>query len=690
MNSKALLTSLIAIFMVTNLSFAYDVNLVNALLHSYNVSDSQIASYKMYNTTYNGTPYVLVYGNGKPLFLVKAVVPYSFKLNSSNVSKIIKSYIVANSLEQVNGSNLFAQMHLYEDSSSTPLNDCLFETGLSTNNTCTLSNYCSSCSLVPICKKALGQTGGPSGPIGTGVMQLETAYDSLAAAYSAFYSATANLNVSNANQQISSIQSAFSTISSTTGTLGHNPLFPPPASSDYTQCLGYGSSTSNTVTAGPWYCNSVGFCAFLTYNTTLLATMQSEINSIGNLPLTDAQITAIAKNITSNENSFVAPILQAEQQHKLDIILNTTLANYTNITTGATVLLMHVDNTSISKALNILTSNYFVLTDDYLEINLTQYNKTVGSQLQNLTALYLSANALYSSIAGVADNNTALLLEAQLANPKNPDPKVSSLSFQQAQLNLQTSGKISNLSYTKATLFSINANAKSILAATFANPLVELARSIDMPIILAIEGPSQASYASKVSSVPLYSALVSLGIGIVVILLLTGLYAALHRQRRIRMDHRASRAWKLLFATVLAIVLIYVCATYVLASDANTTGTLSGFKSAVAGSANALIAVNGTPTQAMSGCATKLTNALAGMNKNVSIAYITGDKCVLNSGVRTTDSCLNSYASKNAPIIMLQSGSTSSVSVYSFYGTTLKLQGDDNFMNYCVATAFLK
>ncbi|MDE1824333.1 MAG: hypothetical protein KGH74_03470 [Candidatus Micrarchaeota archaeon] len=691
MNSRSSITALIAILVLANLSFAYDASSVTALLRSYNISGSTIASLKAYNTTYNGMQYVLLYKSGQPQFLVNATGTYSFVLNSSRVAAIITGYITANSLQSINASKLNAQMHKYENSSSGPLTRCLYEVGIpESGQTCTLANYCASCNFVPICKKALTQTGGASGPMGTGVIQLEAESSNLTAAFSTFYSATSTINASNANQQIVSIKGSFSTVSSVSTTMSQNPLFPPPATADYSQCQGFGSSTSNTVTAGPWYCNSVGFCEFLTYNSTLLTLMQTEISSISSLPLTTAQINKIAVNISNNENTYVAPLLNAQKQAQLNALLNTTLANYSIVVSGSASLLTHVSNSMISSALAALTANYNSTVDNYIDVNLTAANKTLGTQMRNLTRLYKSANSTYSGIAGLADNNTALLIEAQIANPNNQDPKVSSLSFQQAQLNLQVNGKISNLTYTKAALLSINANAKSILSTSFGNPLVGFTRAVDMPAVMAIEGPSQASYASKLSSVPLYATLVSLAIGIVVLALLAVLYVSLNRSRRIRIDSRSSRNWTMLFAFVLVIVLIYVFATHALASSANSSAPLSSFKSSVASSNSVLIAVNGTQTSAMSGCVTKISNALKGMNKTVSVAYLSGDKCTISSGIQTTDSCLNSYASKNKPIIMMQSANTSSVSIYSFYGTTLKLKGDDSFMNYCVAVAFLK
>ncbi|MDE1834248.1 MAG: hypothetical protein KGH64_02835, partial [Candidatus Micrarchaeota archaeon] len=326
------------------LAQSYSAPSVNTLLQGYNISNTIIASLIYTKVNFSGNTYLLASLSGRPSLLINTTGSvYSLVLNTGQVSSIIGPGIIQSSLKQINTTYLTVAMQKYNASSSGPLNRCLESTGLSTGATCTYANNCQACTQIPACggvtranfQSAFYATGGIYGPLAAGIMQLEAEYANLTKNFSRYYSSVRTLNASNAQTNVGLIEASFSNISTITSNIYQNPIFPPPQTADYNQCSGVGAGTGNVPTSGPWYCSSLGFCEFLTYNYTLLGNIQSYLGSIEALPLSQSQVSQTATNITEFESTYAAPILNQKEHEQALGIANTVLPGYNSFVSGS-------------------------------------------------------------------------------------------------------------------------------------------------------------------------------------------------------------------------------------------------------------------------------------------------------------------------------------------------------------------
>ncbi len=663
---------------------------VNGLLLNYNVSASSISSFTYTNISYQGNSYVLVYNKSVPSFLINSTgSAYTFVLNSSQIASIIQTSIVQQSLNEINTTYLTKSMKAYNQSSAGALSSCVTELGLDRQGaTCTIANFCASCSAVPVCRKVLLATGGPYGNFGAGVIQFESEYGSLQSNFSAYFSNIKSLSVSNAQSQIGKIVGDFNNVSTLTNFLNQNPVFPPPPSADYSQCVGYGASTSNVISnGGPWYCSSLGFCQFLTYNYTLLGNIQTYLNQVSALPTSPAQIGQIALSISTNENVYVLPLLSAQKLSQAKHIENTTLLGYNRTITSATLLLTHLSNKTLSTDIIRIRANYTQLSNNYVQANLTKLNKTLGSEYYNLKTAYGGLNSTYNVALGLASNNTVLLIELQTGN-NAPSPASTALSFRQAEMNQQLAGNISNIAQTDSQLKTINTQSKSISN----NPsfVQQSSRVIDAPVVGAILSSINAPYSTALSYAPILSIIPALIVGVIILVVLVMFRSSLTKNRRIAYNQRTARNWQLLFGFVIVLVLLFVLASYVTASGASTKAPISSFISAVHASKTVIIALNGTNSTSMISCATKVKNAITALNKTPQIITMSGIACNNGQPLETVDKCMSYYASHNEPVVIFTNSSADSISAYSYYGSVLSVNGDTSFMNTCIASTMIR
>ena len=597
------------------------------------------------------------------------------------------------SAEQVNATYLNYTMHAYIASSAAPITDCLAETGLSSGATCTYANNCQSCTQVPACggpnranfQSVFYATGGVYGAFAAGIMQFEAQYANLTANLTRYYAAVGTLKNSPTQQDINTIQSSFSAISSLTSVMGENPIFPPPQSADFSQCASGGSGTGNVITSGNWYCNAVGFCSFLSYNDTLLNNLQSRVNELSSLPLTSAQIDAVAANVSSNEYVYVEPILTKQKLVQVNAMLNTTLVGYNNVTADAAGLLTHLSSAELSADLARVEANYTRLTTDYATSNLIALNKTLAFQYSTLKSSYAALNATYASILSLSENNTAMLLNLQSDN-NNPSGQLTALSFQEAELNNQANGNISSATKLQERLQSVNQQAAQLPGS--ADLPQAMARAIAAPLATALL--SGSPYSNAVANAPLYSLILPAIIGIAALLLLFRFYKGLSKQHRLASTRRTSRNWMMLFAAAIVVVLLFLLAAYNVASGANKGAPITSFNSAVRGAGTVIVAVNGTSNPSLSACATRVASALTAQHKQVKRITMSGASCNNGMPLETVDKCLSYYASNNMPVIIFTNSSSSSISAYSYFGSTLSVSGNQQFMDSCIASLVVR
>ena len=678
----------LGVFSIFTSSFANATSL-NALLKSYNVSSSIINAATYVNVSYQNKNYTIVYESTTPYFLINtSLSQYSFVLNTTAISNIITNETIFMLEKQLNFNALSRGVSAYMETSATPLADCVIETGTD-RATCTVSNYCESCALVPSCNKVLYATNGPTGVFGEGIMSFQQSYYALESNLSILYqyanqSNLTKLNSSELSLDAKKVSLAYNNISKITQTLYENPIFPPLQNSNFGACQDTGTASFNFSTSGPWYCNSIGYCQFLSYNYTMLGNLNSLVSSINAELPTQQKIYSIAKNITSLQNEFITPVLIKEKSSQFTEIINVTLSSYPSVVNDSIILLTHISNATLSSDLAAIESNYTYLKSNYLSLNITQYSSKISSQLSALKTLYYKLNSEYSSLLLEAKNNTSLLLSAQLSNPSSS--ALSTYAFQENKINAELNSKISNANSISSSLAIINKNISYVNGPDIS--LQALSRGIDGPFISLLSSAAGLSYPLTVSSAPLLASLLSLIIGLIILLILFLWYRSLKAKNKIRITHNTINSWHILFAIVTIVVLIYIGITYVVASSANESAPLSSFQSALSSSHSLAIVVNNTGNQSFIQCA-DLTNSTAKQDGYASKIYtISNNKC--SGSLMNESECMNSFARAGVPVIVLSYSNASSIGIYSMYGTALSVRGDNAFMNSCYASLFIR
>ncbi len=664
-------------------------NSLNTLLNSYNVSSSLINSATYVNVSYQNKNYTIVYESTTPYFLINTSSPqYSFVLNTTAISSIINNETIFMLEKQISFNALSRGVSAYMETSSSSLADCVIETGTD-RGTCTVGNYCESCALVPSCNKVLYATNGPTGVFGEGIMSFQQSYAALEDNLSTLYyyvnqSNTSKLNSTNIILDAQKVTAAYDNISKITQTLYQNPIFPPLQNSDFAACQNAGTATFNFSTSGPWYCNSIGYCQFLSYNYTMLSNLNAIVNTINSELPTQTKINQIAQGVGTTENQFIVPTLLKEKKAIYLNEINTTLSSYNNLVNESNLLLEHLQNTTLSNKLSELKSSYSNLQNNYLTLNVTVYSKNISSQLSYVTALYERLNKTYSNLLNKAQNNTVLLISAQLMSPSSAS--LSQYAFEQNKLNSQLSSSISNLTEVNNSLNSISKNVSYASGPDIS--LQSLSRGIDGPFVSLISSALNLNYPQTISSVPILSGLFSLIIGLIILVIIFAYYLKLKSSHKIRLTQDTLKAWRMLFLLVLIIIILYVIITYAVATSANSSASLSSFNSALSSSHSIIIVLNGTQTSSLTLCADKINSTAKSLGLTSKIYTISGTSC--SPGLMNATECMNSFARSGVPVISMSISNSSSINLYSMYGTALSIKGSNEFINSCYGSYFVK
>ena len=688
MGTRALLAFLITMCAVSGVIQAYSAQSIGSLMTQYGVPGSVTSGLSPINLTYAGGSYVALYDGTALYFLINVTNAnaYTFVLNSTTAYDVIQSHEAGVALENANFGALSSQMSAFQSSSTSAIDDCLLETGLSTGDTCTLNNTCYSCQIVPVCRKVLTATGGANESFGLGVMQFASQYAQLNASFNAFYAAASGVNSSDAQSRLSQLNSAFDNISSISRVIFENSIFPPTANITadvVANCAYYQSSASS-----PWYCTAVGFCGNLDYNYTKLDYIQGLLNGIDALPISSAEIQQVADNASANANRYVMPLVSQQQQARLVQLLNETLPGYGQLVSNAGSLLTHVSNSSLSFDLATITANYDNVTANYETTNFTVANRTLSAQYAALEKVYAKVNATYSVLMGRVQNNTAKLLELQVNGAISP--AVANLAFEQFALNGQAfSGALGgNLGTLSAQANAIAQRLSSYSIGSIS--LVELARSVDGPFIVVAASSMGLGYSDAVNLAPLLGALLSLIIGAVLFALVLLYRARMHRHHKVVLNHRTRRNWTIVLCFLLVLVLLYVLATYVLLSYASSSAPFGAFAAALGPSKQVAIAINGTSTPDVQACVGAITSALGASNRTTTIVTFNGGLCNMNGITGSVDSCMSAFAGTGVPVVVLTESATQSMAAYSLYGTKLLVSGPAQSMDSCYVQYLLR
>ncbi len=679
----------------------------DTLLRSYSVPNAVIANLHNVNLTYNGLVYIALYNNTGALNFVVNYTNNTLLTGQNTIFNVIYNYTLQQGIAQANFTSLVSQMSKFQGNAQGPLNDCLTETGLSQPGaTCTFQNYCQACEEVPVCHKVLTALGGTSTPFGYGIMAFQNNYTSLQKNYSEFYSATSGINTTNVGERVAQINTVVANITLISSTIWENAIFPTPANISLTGCTGSSAGLTGNVPVheADWYCNAVGFCGFLTqkdvkaegggsggFNFTLLNNLKSSLSALTALPLTSAQIEAIAARANATTTGYVLPLLHSEKSSQLAKILNASLSSYNSIVNGSEIVLTHISNASLSASLAAMESGYAKLTSQYLSLNLSLYNATLSLQLKNLTSLYHGVSATYNSIVSEAGNNTNTIIALQLEG-NSGNPALSSLAYRQFQINTQISGMVSNTMAVKAQISAIQTGLSGIKPVT-QDPVTAVSRYLGSTSAMAIAPIFGMSYPSNVSLAPIFASLPAIILGIVLLVVIFFLYRKVTPQKQSRISQSAKR-WLVIDDGILgvaaAVVIAYMVLSLTLSFNNNTmSAPISVFQSVLAHAGTVGIVLNGTQTPGMLTCAAKLTATVKSLNKVPVTLSISNGKCTVNNETQTSDQCLNSFASRGLPMVILTNSTSGALGVYSLYGTTIWETGTSSQLAQCSAATAL-
>ncbi len=663
---------------------SYSQASISAMLKEYGVPAYVASNLTYENITYNGNSYVGLYEGSTPYFLINITRPsYSFVTNESEIMSIISSYSANSTLSRIDFSVLSSDMTTYLDSTGSLLKDCIQLTGLDTY-TCTPANNCLSCLSNPTCWAAFEGAGGFGSVVGQGMLELQANYTYLLSNESIFYNSVNEINASNFAGRMQDVQSAYNNIAQITGTIANNPLFIPPSGTSYGSC----PFSQIKYNQNNWQCSDVGICLPLNYNTGDLNNVQVDITNIDSRLPTQEYFKALAQQTFNVENTYIVPTVDKQQRAKLGVLLNTTLAGYNTTVKNSISLLSHIYNASLSSSLIKTENSYSTLLSDYLTLNLTNYSVQISSEMGNLTRAYDAVNATYSSLVAKSGNNTALLLGLQLNS--GPGSQASDVAFQQAQLDEGISGRISNTSYMGSRLSAVNSEALSLKPVAQSISPEEIARSIDGPFSVLLGTAAGLPYPQSVSLVPVDAAALSLLIGLIIIGAVYSMHKSMKKKRRIVLNRRTSKNWAILFAILAILVLAYTGATYVFALQANESAPLSVVQSVISSSGSIAVGINGTADSATAQCASSIAATAKSIGKNVTRFSINQGVCTVNGNHESVSQCLNFFVSAHVPVVLLTPQNSSSIRLYSMYGTTLYASGSDSFMNSCYPKLFIR
>ena len=677
---------LVSVFAITLVNAASGP--MNAFLLSYNISQSTISSLTSTNMTSSGHSYTELFLNSRPYLLVNTTnkKSFSFVIGAGQIDGIIKNNTISTQINALGLNNLYSEVTDYMNSSASPLNDCLVETGLD-RGTCTSANLCNSCSVVPACNKALYETGGPGGAFGTGIISFGANYTNLLSNESIFKDAVSGVNISDVNSKIGQINYAYNNISRITQTLPQNPIFPPPPNIDFSQCPGAANANFNVAAQGaPWYCNSVGFCEFLTYNTTQLALANSLLANINSNAPTATYTQTKAQEINSTESSIIVPLIHSEKSAQLNLLLNTTLYNYSAIANQSRALLSRMSNQSLSDSLSMFDENLSALQSNYLAANIENYSLLLSAQLSRLNSTYRQQAVIYDRIKELAANNTGTLIALQSVDNS---PNASTLAFRQNDLNSQITVHIDNASQMLKNLTAVAAASASLQGIRISP--TEFSRAVSGLFATAVAKALSLDYYRAVASMPILASLPSLIIGLIIFFAIFAFYVYLKGRKKIVINRRTAGAWRILFIILFALVLVYWGITYLYAVQANSGAPIQDFLSAEIASKSIGVVMNGSITNGMTNCLNIISSRAEDLNQAPpKVAYISAGKCTTNGTVSLPGACLGSFVRSGIPTIVLTSSANSSMYVYSMYGTALYASGNDTFMNQCYAAYLLR
>jgi hypothetical protein len=686
--------SLIAIILFASLLASAHATSTNSslttYLSTYNISTATIATANITTAKLSGNSYDIVQFGSSTNYLVIQNISGSYSLvtNVSTITLLLTpllstggSYPSSTELAQLNVSMQNARRYGYSN-----LTDCLTETGLS-QNTCTLANDCFACKTVPVCNKVLNSVGGPNSPFGLGIMNFSSNYTKLNDSYNSYFSLLAKINQSNAGTTLGELTILNNNITSISAQIDMNPIFPPPQNANYQEC-----NAGLSPNQQPFFCSAVGYCSSIPENVTALSNVQSELAGLtSNLP-SSSGIASISENASVAAQTLMSNQLANKNGASYTQLISTITPKIDSIVNASDTLLLRYNNASLNASIQALQSEFTKIKSAGVNQSVNASSNTIQSLLSNSQKIYSNASASYNQIYNTAQTNSAALLADQLSYQQIPTQLAVSANKQQSINARLNAGVNSN------DLSSIRSEQSDIAieSSLYVAPLTigYMIKSLDGSFISSMLASSSATVPQKVISAPVYAAVESLIIGIIILAVLFVLvYINFIRKNKLKGNKRLQRTIMIAFAVVLLLVIIYIYSTYAYASNATNFLPFNYFLNTVKGSSSVYIALNGSAATNLSigSCVSTLQGSLTKASKTVQIVKLENYSCVSGSNISVLGlDCYNNLLSSGKPVIFISQSQSSSIVYRGLYGTVLYASGNVTAGPSCALSTLFK
>ena len=596
--NKGMLFGIVLLLLMPVLSLSYSAAppvQLSSYLSSY-VPNAVISnSTYYYNQTLNSNTYTVMYTpSGNYIVLERQGSGYSFVTNVSTVQDVLTPLFVK--LFYPNATvlaNLGTMMKSYQSQSSGPLADCLTETGLANPGaTCTMSNSCQSCSSIPVCKKVLSATGGPSGTFAVGIANFSAEYSQLNSSYNQYFSLLSAINSSNINTNIAGMQGDISTISTLSSQIPHNPIFPLPSGFNPEQlsvCPNY-----PVLSQAPWYCTAVGFCMAVSFNSTILGNIKASLQSLQGLPISGSTIHAYSENASLAANSYIMAKSRAENYTMFNKTLDVLLPIYNKAVDNASSAYNKTQSKSILLALQSLKSAFTSFQSAGPNQNVIKANALITSLISNLTNIGGKESAVYTEMSVLAENNTIAVLKAEY-NYAHIPKALAILASNEQNLNKLVLGQNINVSASNSMIANLETVQSGLKAfGGSSSPMAAFVKSSDGGFVTAVLSVLNMPVQEKIGLAPAVASIEALIIGVILLIIIYVLPYGRVKRHHHHLNKRVSKSWHLLFAALLLILLVYVYLTYMYVASANSFLPLNYFNGMLSSSRHVYLITNGS------------------------------------------------------------------------------------------------
>lgn len=630
--------------------------------------------YTYSNFTMSGSSYVILHSISNQsdyLVINSSGGVYRLLTNASSISKIITAYSSSGYSSLPQFPYLQNAMNQYTSEIAQNISDCITETGGSVNVN-NLQSATLACETVPVCHKVLN-TFGPASPFGYGLLNFSLGYAQLETSVQRYNSLLSGINSTNAGTSVADLGGIITNIGTVASTMNQNPLFPPPADSSLASC-----SQSLNPEGQPWWCVAVGFCEVIPFNNTLLNNITYSQAQLAEQIPSDAQIEQYGADSASSASAYIT---SAEERANATIyykFLNSSYPQYNLTVKEASSLLKGMSDANLSTSLLALQNEFGAIKANTFTVNITRESGVFSLMISNVIAQYNAENASYGSTHRTAVNDTLDSVGAQL-NYQNDPVRLAIISSGLQSLDNHFGSELNS-----SQLGSIASQLQviGIELQVYGAPitLAYIVKGLDGWFIDMFVAGSNATVPSKIMSAPLYAAIESIIIGAILVIIFYMLtYRRLSAKKKIRKNHKAHRAWMILFIVLAILILLYAYVTYSIAAAGNSFLPFSYFTGALKGSSSAYVALNGSSAYSnpsIVDCADAISGILKSKGKAVKVISITNYTCVANGQVSGLGiNCFDSAVGKGIPVIMLSSGGSGGITYKGVYGTILYVNG---------------